>query len=469
MKIVVTGATGFVGRPLVRSLLAHGHEVVAWTRNPERARLGLPARCGTQSWDPHRVTPPELLRSVDAVVHLAGESVAGSRWTEQRKREIRASRIDGSRSLVDAITALPANERPRALISASAIGFYGDRGDEMLDEASPAGSGFLADVCRDWEAEVARAGSTGVRTVAVRVGVVLGKDGGALQAMLPPFRLGAGGRVGSGTQWMSWIHLDDLVALFVHAVETEALSGIVNGVAPTPVTNADFTRALGRALGRPTIVPVPGFALKLLLGEMSDILLASQRVVPQQTLASGFVFRFPELGAALHDLLADPAHELIFEQWVPRTPDEVFPFFSDARNLEKITPDFLAFKVLDVTPEPVREGTIINYKLTLRGVPLRWQSVIEEWSPGRRFVDRQTRGPYETWHHTHEFEPSRGGTILRDRVRYAVPLGVVGETVAGGFVRRDVERIFAHRHATIEKLFGSPAGDRNGDERGHAA
>lgn len=469
MKIAVTGATGFVGRPLVRNLLARGHDVVVLTRNPEKARAGLPALCEARSWDPHRATPPELLRSIDVVVHLAGESVAGGRWTEQRKHEIRASRIDGSRSLVDAITALPASERPRALVSASAIGFYGDRGGELLDESSPAGSGFLAGVCRDWEAEVARASTSGVRTVSVRVGVVLGKDGGALQAMLPPFRLGAGGRVGSGEQWMSWIHLDDLVALFVHAVENEAVSGIVNGTAPAPVTNADFTRALGRALGRPTIVPVPGFALRLLLGEMSDILLASQRVAPQRTLATGFAFRFPELPAALDDLVGDPAHELIFEQWVPRQPDEVFPFFSDARNLEKITPDFLGFQVLDVNPEPVREGTVINYKLTLRGVPLRWQSVIEEWAPGRRFVDRQIRGPYQTWHHTHEFEPARGGTILRDRVRYAVPLGVVGETVAGGFVRRDVERIFEYRHAKIEQMFGSPAGAQDGDEHGHAA
>jgi len=469
MKIVVTGATGFVGRPVVALLLEHGHEVVAWTRDPERARASLPALCATERWDPHVATRPELLRGVDAVVHLAGESVAGSRWTEARKREIRSSRVDGSRALVDAIAALPDGERPSALISASAIGVYGDRGDELLDESSTPGSGFLADVCREWEAEVARAAGLGVRTVSVRVGVVLGKDGGALQAMLPPFRLGAGGRVGAGTQWMSWIHLDDLVALFVHAVETADVSGIVNGVAPEPATNAAFTRELGRALGRPTILPVPAVALRLLLGEMAAILLASQRVTPARTLASGFSFRFPALGPALDDLLADPTHELVFEQWVPRPPEEVFPFFSDARNLEKITPDFLEFHVLAVTPEEIGEGTVIDYRLKLRGVPLRWRSVIEEWSPGRRFVDRQTRGPYAVWHHTHEFEPARGGTLLRDRVRYAVPLGTLGETVAGTFVRRDVEKIFAFRRAKVEEMFGKPAGSHDGDRRGRAA
>lgn len=468
MKIVVTGATGFVGRPLVGRLVADGHEVIAWTRDPGRARLHLPALCSAERWDPHAATDPTRLRGIDAVLHLAGESVAGGRWTTARKREIRASRVDGSRALVDALGALPAGERPRALLSASAIGYYGDRGDELLDEGSAPGDGFLAEVCRAWEAEVARAGELGLRTVSVRVGVVLGRDGGALQAMLPPFRLGAGGRVGSGRQWMSWIHLDDLVALFVHALGDERIAGPLNGVAPNPVTNATFTRELGRALGRPTIVPVPAVALRLALGEMATILLASQRVQPARALESGFAFRWPELGPALDDLCAEPAHELLYEQWVPQPPEAVFPFFSDARNLEQITPDFVGFQVLDVRPPEIGEGTVIDYKLRLRGVPLRWQSVIEDWSPSRRFVDRQTRGPYQLWRHTHEFEPARGGTLLRDRVRFAVPAGALGDLVAGSYVRRDLERIFAYRHAKVAQIFGraASAGD---DTRGHAA
>ena len=472
MKVVVTGATGFVGRPLVRALIARGHQVTAWTRSPGRARIDLPALCDVEAWDPHAPTDPAKLRGVDAILHLAGESVAGGRWTKQRKDEILASRVDSSRSIVDALQALSANERPRALIAASAIGYYGDRGDEVLTERATPGEGFLADVCRAWEGEVARADALGVRTVSVRVGIVLGRGGGALESMLPPFRLGGGGRIGSGRQWMSWIHLDDLVSLFVHALESGQLSGVVNGVAPDPVTNARFTQELGRVLGRPTIVPVPAFALRIALGEMSKILLASQRVSPDRTLASGFAFRWTELGPALESLLADPAHELIFEQWVPRTPDEVFPFFSDAYNLEKITPDFLKFNVLKVTPETVGEGTTIDYKLVLRGVPLRWQSVIEEWVPGRKFVDRQVKGPYSLWHHTHEFEPARGGTILRDRVRFAVPLGALGDVVAGSFVMGDVRKIFAYRHEKIEEMFGTAAPGSNGHdgtEHGRAA
>ena len=469
MKIVVTGASGFVGHPLVRRLLAGGHTVTAWTRNPQSARESLPALCEVEGWNPQGATDPERLRGIDAVIHLAGESVAGGRWTAARKRAIRESRVASSRSIVDAIAALPATDRPRALIAASAVGYYGDRAEEILTEDALPGDGFLADLCRAWEDEVGRAGALGVRTVSIRVGVVLGKDGGALQAMLPPFRLGGGGKIGSGTQWMSWIHLDDLVALFALAVEEERLTGVLNGVAPNPLTNARFTSELGRVLGRPTLVPVPAFALKVLLGEMAKVLLASQRVVPQRALAAGFVFRWSELGPALDDICGDLTHELLFEQWVPRPPEEVFPFFSDARNLEKLTPTFLKFEVLDVTPEPVVAGTIINYKLSLRGVPMRWQSVIESWTPGRGFVDRQTRGPYRTWHHTHEFEAARGGTILRDRVRYAVPLGAVGEVVAGGFVRRDVERIFQFRHTKIEEMFGAAAGARGGREHGHAA
>ncbi len=459
MRIVVTGGTGFVGRALVARLVARGHEVVVWTRDVERARLHLPALCEAARWEPHAPLDPGRLRGVDVVVHLAGESVAGGRWTDARKREMRASRVATSQAIVSAIAAQPREERPRALVAASAIGYYGDRGDEVLTERSAAGSGFLAELCRDWEAAIAAAGAHGARTASIRIGVVLGKDGGALAAMLPPFRLGLGGRVGSGKQWTSWIHLHDVVELFAFAIESPAVDGVLNGVAPEPVTNAELTRELARVLGRPAVLPVPARALELLLGEMAGVLLASQRVVPEAAQRLGFSFRFPRLDAALADLLGDPAHELVFEQWVPRPPEEVFPFFSDARNLEKLTPGFLRFSVLEVTPPELGEGTVIDYKLSLRGIPMRWRSVIEAWDPPRSFTDRQTRGPYGSWRHTHEFEPVRGGTLLRDRIRYTMPAGALGETVAGGFVRRDVERIFAFRRARIAELFGGEPRD----------
>ncbi len=453
MKIVVTGATGFIGRALVQKLLADGHYVTALTRDVARAARRLPVRCVCTAWDAH-APEPAALRAADVVVHLAGEGVTDARWTADRKRAIRASRVETTRALVDAIASLPAHERPRAFVSASAIGYYGARGDEELDERSAAGDGFLAEVCTAWEGEAFKARALDLRTVAVRTGVVLGAYGGALRQMLPLFRVGVGGRIGPGTQWMSWIHLDDLVALLAWAVERPEVTGPVNGVAPAPVTNAAFTAALGHALGVPAFLPVPAAALRLALGEMSTVLLASQRVHPRAAEQLGFAFRYPRLEAALANLCNDLSEELISEQWLPRRPEEVFGFFSDARNLEKITPGFVHFRVLSTTTPELGAGTCMNYRLSLHGVPMRWQSRIETWEPHHRFVDVQTRGPYKLWQHTHHFEPFNGGTIMRDHVRYVVPFGAIGSLVAGRLVARDIEAIFDFRRAKIHELFG---------------
>jgi ligand-binding SRPBCC domain-containing protein len=253
---------------------------------------------------------------------------------------------------------------------------------------------------------------------------------------------------------MSWITLDDLVALYLFALDRDALGGAVNAVAPNPVTNAEFTRALGRALGRPTLVPVPAIALRLALGEMAGLLLDGQRVVPARASAAGFGFRHPELAGALAALTTDLDRELIREQFVPKPPEVVFRFFSDPVNLEALTPPFLQFNVLGASTPQLEAGTTIDYKLSLHGIPVRWRSVIEQWLPSRRFVDRQVKGPYRTWVHTHEFEPRDGGTLVRDRVRYALPLGPLGDVVGGAFVTRDLDRIFAYRRAKLRELLG---------------
>lgn len=455
MRIAITGATGFIGRRLVRRLLGDGHTVVTFTRDAGRARAALPVRCEVERWDPQAaVTRPAALASVEGVVHLAGESVADGRWTAARKRAIRESRMVGTRALVAALGETPAADRPRVLVGASAIGIYGDRGDEELDEESAPGTGFLADVCADWEAAVRPAANLGIRTAIVRIGIVLGRNGGALGKMLPLFRLGAGGRLGSGRQWMSWIHLDDLIEVFAAALADDRVSGIVNGVAPHPVTNAEFTRTLARILRRPALVPAPAFALRLALGEMSTIVLASQRVLPRAALRLGFHYRYPDLDGALAELGGEAVEELAFEQWVPREPVEVFRFFCDPRNLERLTPEFLRFRVLGMSTADVGAGTRIDYRLSLHGIPVRWQSRIDEWEPDRRFVDSQTRGPYASWHHTHTFERRDGGTLLRDEIRYTLPLGAVGALVAGARVARDVQEIFAFRRRKISELFG---------------
>lgn len=298
MKCVISGGTGFIGRRIVDRLLHNGHYVGVWSRKP-----GLEKRNAVQSffWDPLQGEPPEeSLNKMDAVIHLAGEQVA-QRWNPEVKRRIRDSRVLGTRRLVDAIGRV--QHKPTVLVCASAIGYYGDRGDEVLTESSGPGSGFLADVCRAWEEEAGRAADFGLRVVKLRVGFVLGKDGGALAQMAPAFRAFVGGRLGSGRQWMPWIHAADLAEMFVYATEN-GVSGVWNACSPNPVTNAAFTKELGSVLGRPTLFPVPPFALKLAFGEVGQHMLDSARVVPEAALKAGYRFRYPELGPALKNLLS---------------------------------------------------------------------------------------------------------------------------------------------------------------------
>ena len=295
MKILVTGASGLVGSALVPFLEAGGHEV---------ARLGRSAPAdGDVRWDPDAgVLDAGALEGFDGVVHLAGENIASGRWTEARKRRIRESRVNGTRLLAEALAGL--ERPPLVLVSASAIGFYGNRGDEELTEGSPAGAGFLAEVCREWEAATEAAEGKGVRVVHARLGVVLSKDGGALAKMLTPFRLGAGGNIGNGRQYMSWITLHDTAAAIGHLLAAESAAGAVNVVAPAPVTNGEFTRTLGRVLRRPTLFPMPGFAARLAFGEMADaLLLASTRVKPARLMESGYAFRHGSLEEGLRHVL----------------------------------------------------------------------------------------------------------------------------------------------------------------------
>lgn len=296
MRILVTGSHGMIGSALVARARGDRHEVV------RLVRPGRGAAPGGIPWDIARgQVDPAGLEGFDAVVHLAGENIAG-RWTAAKKASIRDSRIRGTSLLSDSIRGLA--RPPRVLVCASAVGFYGSRGDELLDESAAAGRGFLAEVCRDWEAAAAPARARGIRVVHLRFGIVLSPAGGALAKMLLPFRLGLGGRVGSGLQYMSWISLDDAVGILLAAVESDRLTGPVNAVAPEPVTNREFTRILGKVLNRPTLLPMPAFAVRLLFGEMGEsLLLGSVRVRPGRLEAAGHPFQYPELAPALRHLL----------------------------------------------------------------------------------------------------------------------------------------------------------------------
>jgi uncharacterized protein (TIGR01777 family) len=296
MNIAVSGSSGLVGTALCSSLGGGGHRVIRLVR-------GARERADDVQWSPgDGVRDASALAGVDAVVHLAGENIAAGRWTEARKAEIRRSRVEGTRRLSESLARIP--RPPKALIAASAVGYYGNRGDEVLREDSASGGDFLAQVCREWEAAAAPASAAGIRVVHLRLGVVLSAAGGALKKMLLPFKLGAGGRIGAGTQFMSWIAIDDAVGAIEHGVRAERLQGPVNAVSPHPVTNGEFTRTLAKVLSRPAVAPMPAFAARVAFGEMADaLLLSSQRVVPARLQESGYQFRFPELEGALRHLL----------------------------------------------------------------------------------------------------------------------------------------------------------------------
>ncbi len=294
MRVAVSGASGFIGSAVVRRLERGGHQVSRLVRGTPQA--------GEIHWIPAGALETEALEGIDAVVHLAAENIAG-RWTHGKKSRILNSRVQGTLTIAATLARL--QRKPKVLVSASAIGFYGSRGDETLEEGSAPGSDFLAEVARQWESATEPASRAGIRVALLRFGVVLGESGGALKQMLGPFKMGVGGRIGSGQQWMSWVALEDVAGAVEHAIAHESLRGPVNVVAPNPVRNAEFTRTLGEVLKRPTMFPMPEFAVSLVFGEMGEsLLLGSQRVAPKKLLESGYQFKFPELKGALESAIA---------------------------------------------------------------------------------------------------------------------------------------------------------------------
>jgi uncharacterized protein len=294
MKILITGATGLIGKALQKSLRERGHELLLASRKEPKDKTYV-------QWDPKNgFADAGRLEGIGAVVHLAGESISALRWTDEKKKAIRDSRVLGTRNIVDTISDL--KRRPSVLIATSAIGFYGDRGDEELTETSKAGKNFLAEVSREWEAEARRAEDSGVRTILLRTGIVLSKDGGALGTMLTPFKFGLGGVIGDGKQWMSWISLVDHIEVINFALENENIRGAVNAVSPHPVTNQEFTAIMGEVLYRPTFIPLPEFAVHLAFGEMGEaLLLDSIKVIPKRLMDAGFKFKFPDLKKAIEN------------------------------------------------------------------------------------------------------------------------------------------------------------------------
>lgn len=458
MRVGITGASGFIGRAVTAALRARGDAVVALTRKAGGALAagGGLASGGIES-RPFEVADPNAdpaaLEGLDALVHLAGETVDG-RWTRAKKDAIFRSRVDGTRNLVAALGKV--ERRPDVIVAASATGYYGDRGDEVLDDESPEGAGFLAEVCVAWEREVHAADALGIRAVSLRTGIVLGR-GGAMAKLRPIFELCAGGPIASGRQWMPWIHLDDLVAMYLFALDRSDVRGPMNAVAPDYASNARVMAALAGALGRPSAAPVPAFALRLVLGEFAASILGGQLVLPSKARSVGFAWRHPALEAAMSDALgAAPARcakleRFEHEQRVAAPPEEVFAFFSETRNLERLTPPALRWRI-ESAGSQMRLGVAVDYSLVVHGVPVRWRSLASEWSAPEGFADVQVRGPYLWWKHTHSFVRDGSGTLVRDLVEYALPLPPFGR-LAQKMVRRDIESAFAFRRRELERIF----------------
>jgi uncharacterized protein (TIGR01777 family) len=387
---------------------------------------------------------------VDAVIHLMGEPLDGRRWTEQRKLELHSSRINSTINMVNAIEG--AVGRIKILVTASAIGIYGDGGDNTLTERSKIGDSFLAKLCQDWEQEAKK---SSCRNVQLRFGIVLANDSRALKKMLPIFENGFGGPLSSGNQWMSWVHIDDLVGITMKTLHDHKLAGQINIVSPNPVRNREFTKLLASALKVKAILPVPKIALRLVLGEMAGVVLSSQKVIPEKAVSNNYTFKFTNLDEVFRSLFnwKESCHDRLFkqQQWTPKPLNDVFDFFSDVKNLEELTPPLLNFRVVGKSTENIQEGTKIDYKLKIRGVPAKWTSLITNWQPMTQFADVQLKGPYAKWHHLHLFRPLAGGVLIEDKVVYRLPFSRFGGNFLHGFIRKDVKTIFSYRRKRIKE------------------
>lgn len=465
MRILLTGGTGFIGQQLGKEFVRRGHSVVVLTRNPDKAKMRTSFPAAFYEWDGEKeMAPSQSFEDVDAVIHMAGESIAGGRWTDERKKELEDSRIKSAAHLTEGL--LKSGQKPKVFIGISAIGYYGYTEADNVTEASEGGSDYVAELCKRWEAaeyELSQSVSS-MRYVQLRLGVVLGEGGGFLGELVPLFQKKVGAVLGNGKQWISWIQIDDLVQLIANCIEDESYSGVYNATAPEPIQNKALTHLLAKKLNVGLLPPVPSFVLKLLYGEMSEILLKGAGVRSERLKDTSFRFKYKNFETALEASLPDlpkDCQQVVYEQWLPVKKEELFQFFKAETNLEEITPPWLGFKVKSKSTKEIESGTKIKYKLSLRGLPMEWESEILEWKENEQFVDIQRKGPYSYWHHLHQFEDLGEGTLLRDRVTFKLPLGALGRMVAGPWVSKDVKQIFGFRQKVVYKLYGRDTASRH--------
>jgi len=504
MRIFMSGITGLVGRALMMRLQRDGHEIIGWVRDENRARALLGAEVDFVLGPASSNEVISALKRSEAIIHLAGAPVMG-RWNHKKKRLIRNSRVALTEDLVAAIASIPKRNRPHTIISAGAIGFYGDRGQETLTETSPIEDQnlpkherFMSTLCRDWENAVAEASAHGLRTCSLRIGVVLAIDGGALMPIAKLTKLGLGGKMGNGKQYLPWIHIEDLVEMFIFALENTHVSGILNAVAPEAAQNKEFTKEIAAVLGRPCVATQPRWLMRAALGEAAKIVLASVRVVPERAILQGFRFKFADLEEALRDLLlprgirhdrllaknavhhdypspADESRSYFEARGLPRyllrsginiqdatLAEQSFDFFSRAENLGLMTPRWMYFRIISALPNEINVGTEIDYKIKLSRLTMKWKTIVEAWKDRAHFIDAQHKGPYKTWWHQHHFgsrvdqeNQIYTRNIMEDRVYYTLPLSFLGRIVHRIFVKDKLLQIFHYRNFAMRLRFGA--------------
>lgn len=459
-KILLTGATGLIGGALGQSLVKNGHEVFIISRkSPEVAQKEVPFFCQAIQCDLSTQIPTSsLLKEVEGVIHLAGESVAGGRWTKKYKQKLVDSRVASTRNLLAAFVVQKATAL-KFYIGASAVGYYGNRSNEVLDEESSAGQGFLSELTQKWEAEHLKWGQTfsQIRSTILRLGVVHSPVGGALGQVIPIFKMGFGSPLGNGKQWVSWVDIQDVVGVCGWLLEQSNWKPHYNVVAPDPVTNEEWSRQIARVLNSALLPKVPTPILKIALGQKSQVLLDSQKVYPKNLLAEGYKFIHSTAKSSLDVVGAfySGAHHIYYaQQFLPNPISEVFPFFSEAKNLERITPPFMNFKIQKMSTPHIQKGTLIDYRLKIRGVPVGWRTEITTWDPPHAFADVQLKGPYAQWYHTHLFEAVPGGTLMSDIVRFKLPMFKLGDWFGYAYVKSEVAQIFKFRRKIVGEVFG---------------
>ncbi len=450
-SVLITGASGNIGYNVCIAVLEANMDLIVLGRKKEeefRREFSLP--CKYFQWkNPSESLPPVEAMDVDVVIHLMGEPIDRKRWTKLSKKELYSSRVNTTRNLVKSIN--NSLSKIKLLITASAIGIYGDGGDRTLKENSEKGDDFLAKICKDWEQESQNASC---RNAQLRFGLVLDNDSRSLKKMLPFFENGFGGTLSNGMHWMSWIHIHDVVGIIMKIISEEKLEGALNVVSPEPVRNNKFTQILAKSLKTIAILPIPRFALRLLYGEIANVILASHKVLPEKIIENNYNFKFKNLSAAFDSIFSwkESFFDRLYfqQQWTPKSLEKVFNFFSNEKNLEELTPPLLNFRVVDKSTKTLQEGTKINYKLKIHGVPTKWTSLITNWNPKKEFADVQIKGPYAKWFHRHLFKELANGVLLEDKVVYRLPLARFGANIMHWLIRKDIEKIFTYRRIKIK-------------------